>query len=162
MASMPAVMAAPTNREPATTPPQRQDDVAFIKPSQREVFRNRIFAGETQMSVWTGWENGVPTSDFSPLELAPTSQHQYQWPMWGQYRETKGQSGEPIDMDVAKQLDALFDVARLPNHPKAEEARDVLEVFLDDVDWDAVKASGNWDLVRAEKDKWLKENPDQE
>ena len=59
-------------------------------------------------------------------------------------------------------LDALFDVARVPNHPKAEEARDVLEVFLDDVDWDAVKASGNWDLVRAEKDKWLKENPDQE
>jgi hypothetical protein len=59
-------------------------------------------------------------------------------------------------------LDALFDVARLPTHPKAEEARDVLEVFLDDVDWDAVKASGNWELVRAEKDKWLKENPDQE
>lgn len=59
-------------------------------------------------------------------------------------------------------LDALFDVARVPNHPKAEEARDVLEVFLDDVDWDAVKASGNWELVRAEKDKWLKENPDQE
>ena len=81
----------------------------FIKPSQREVFRNRIFAGETQMSVWTGWENGVPTSGFSPLELAPTSQHQYQWPMWGQHRETKGQSGEAIDMDIAKQLDALFD-----------------------------------------------------
>lgn len=58
-------------------------------------------------------------------------------------------------------LDALFDVARLPNHPKAEEARDVLEVFLDDVDWDAVKASGNWELVRAEKDKWLKANPDE-
>ena len=59
-------------------------------------------------------------------------------------------------------LDALFDVARVPNHPKAEEARDVLEVFLDDVDWDALKASGNWEVVRAEKDKWLKENPDQE
>ena len=59
-------------------------------------------------------------------------------------------------------LDALFDVARQANHPKAEEARDVIEVFLDDVDWDAVKASGNWELVRAEKDKWLKENPDQE
>jgi hypothetical protein len=59
-------------------------------------------------------------------------------------------------------LDSLFDVARTPNHPKAEEARDVLEVFLDDVDWDAVKASGNWDPVKAEKDKWLKENPDQE
>ncbi len=81
----------------------------FIKPSQREVFRNRIFAGETQMSVWTGLENGVPTADFSPLELAPSSQQQYQWPMWGQYRETKGQSGEAIDLPVAKQLDSLFD-----------------------------------------------------
>lgn len=59
-------------------------------------------------------------------------------------------------------LDALFDVARQPSHPKAEEARDVLEVFLDDVDWEAVKASGNWELVRAEKEKWLKANPDQE
>jgi len=59
-------------------------------------------------------------------------------------------------------LDTLFEVARTPNHAKAEEARDILEVFLDDVDWDAVKASGNWDTVRTEKDKWLKENPDEE
>lgn len=59
-------------------------------------------------------------------------------------------------------LDTLFDVARAPGHPKGEEARDVLEVFLDDVDWEAVKSTGNWELVRTEKDKWLKENPDQE
>ncbi len=59
-------------------------------------------------------------------------------------------------------LDTLFEVARTPNHPKGEEARDVLEVFLDDVDWDAVKSSGNWEPVRTEKDKWLKANPDQE
>ena len=59
-------------------------------------------------------------------------------------------------------LDTLFEVARAPGHPKGEEARDVLEVFLDDVDWDVVKSTGNWELVRTEKDKWLKENPDQE
>lgn len=59
-------------------------------------------------------------------------------------------------------LDTLFDVARTTGHPKATEALDVLEVFLDDVDWDAVKSTGNWEPVRAEKDKWLKENPDQE
>lgn len=59
-------------------------------------------------------------------------------------------------------LDTLFDVAREPGHPKGEEARDVLEVFLDDVDWDVVKSTGNWEIVRTEKDKWLKENPDQE
>ena len=33
---------------------------AFIKPLQREVFRNRIFAGTTIMSVWSGLENGFP------------------------------------------------------------------------------------------------------
>ncbi len=79
----------------------------FSKPSQREVFRNRIFAGQTQMAVWTGLENGVPTPSFEPRELAVTSQHQYQWPQWGQYYETKGRSGEPVDVPEVQQLDAL-------------------------------------------------------
>ena len=90
----------------------------FSKPSQREVFRNRIFAGQTQMAVWTGWENGVPTPRFEPKELAVTSQHQYQWPQWGQYYETKGKSGEPVDLPEAQQLDALSRrVAWRPNRP---------------------------------------------
>lgn len=58
-------------------------------------------------------------------------------------------------------LDNLFEIARMQNHPKGEEARDVLEVFLDDVDWDAVKASNNWESVRQAKDKFKAENPDE-
>lgn len=52
-------------------------------------------------------------------------------------------------------LGTLLDVARTPNHPKAEEARDVLEVFVDEnygSDWAA------WD---AAVKKWLAENPDE-
>lgn len=79
----------------------------FTKPLQREVFRNRIFAGETQISVWTGFENGVPTAAFNPVALAPTSQHSYQWPKWGQYYETNGQVGEPPDMPAAIELQEL-------------------------------------------------------
>jgi peptide/nickel transport system substrate-binding protein len=79
----------------------------FTKPLQREVFRNRIFAGETQISVWTGFENGVPTAAFNPVALAPTSQHSYQWPKWGQYYETSGQVGEPPDMPAAIELQDL-------------------------------------------------------
>lgn len=79
----------------------------FSKPLQREVFRNRIFAGETQISVWTGFENGVPTAAFNPVALAPTSQHSYQWPKWGQYYETNGQVGEPPDMPAAVELQEL-------------------------------------------------------
>ncbi len=52
-------------------------------------------------------------------------------------------------------LPALLDVARVPNHPKAEEARDILEVYVDEnygQDWAA------WETAVT---KWLKENPDQ-
>lgn len=79
----------------------------FIKPSQREVFRNRVFAGEAQMSVWSGLENGVPAADTSPMELAPTSQQQLMWPKWGQYYETSGKNGEAPDMPEAQELLAL-------------------------------------------------------
>ena len=65
------------------------------RPSQRELFRNRIFAGNTMMAVWTGLENGLPAAEMSPADLAPTSQQQLQWPKWGQYFETAGRVGEP-------------------------------------------------------------------
>lgn len=77
---------------------------AYTKPSQREVFRNRIFSGETQMSIWQGYENGVPTPDMSPAELAPTKQISLQWPKWGQYYETSGMAGEPPDLKPAAEL----------------------------------------------------------
>ena len=79
------------------------------RPSQREVFRNRIFSGETLMSIWYGLENGIPTADMSPAEFAPTSQQQLQWPKWGQYYETKGQAGEAPDTPEAKELLELFE-----------------------------------------------------
>jgi len=66
----------------------------FSKPSQRNVFRNRIFSGETAMSIWSGVENGLITAASSPAEFVPTSQQSLQWPKWGQYYETNGKAGE--------------------------------------------------------------------
>ena len=79
----------------------------FTKPSQREVLRNRVFSGESVMSVWSGLENGIATADMNPDELAPTSQQQLQWPKFGQYYETGGKAGEPPDMPKVKELAAL-------------------------------------------------------
>ena len=76
----------------------------YAKPMQREVLRNRVFAGETQIAIWSGLENGLASAEMSPEEFAPTSQQQLQWPMWGQYLETKGKAGEPIDMPVPQML----------------------------------------------------------
>ncbi len=79
-----------------------------IKPLQREVFRNRIFSGETLMSIWKGLENAVPTPAMSPHELAPTAQMQYHWPKWGLHQESGGQAGEPVDLPAAQELLALY------------------------------------------------------
>lgn len=79
----------------------------FSKPSSREVFRERVFSGAAMMSIWSGLENGMPTPNMSPHELAPTRQDQYQWPKWGQYFETKGSAGEAPAIESAKALFAL-------------------------------------------------------
>jgi peptide/nickel transport system substrate-binding protein len=79
----------------------------YTRPSQREVFRNRIFSGQTLVSIWSGFENGLATPDMSPAELAPTSQQSLQWPKWGQYYETKGKTGEAPDLPAARELAAL-------------------------------------------------------
>ncbi len=76
----------------------------FTKPSQREVFRNRVFSGAAIMSVWSGLENGLPTADMIPGELAPTAQTQLQWPKWGEYYETAQASGLAPDMPVVQEL----------------------------------------------------------
>jgi peptide/nickel transport system substrate-binding protein len=76
----------------------------FYKPFVRDVFRNRIFAGDSIMSVWTGLENGLPTAEFSPSELAPADQNNLEWPKWGQYYQTHGLSGERPSLPEAEEL----------------------------------------------------------
>ncbi len=107
----------------------------YTRPSQREVLRNRIFAGRTQMSVWSGWENGVPTANSSPDELAPTSQQQLQWPKWGEYYQTKGKSGEKPDMPVAEELLKLYqDWRGATSHAmRAEIWHKMLKINADEV-----------------------------
>ena len=78
-------------------------------PSTREVFRNRIFSGDAIMSIWSGLANGLPIPETSPSDLAPTSKYQYQWPQWGAYYESSGQSGEAPALPAARELVVLND-----------------------------------------------------
>ena len=52
-------------------------------------------------------------------------------------------------------LPALLEVARTPNHPKAEESRDILEVFVDH------NYGEDWPKWEKAVQDWLKENPDE-
>jgi len=76
--------------------------------SQRDIFRKRVFSGHTIMSVWTGLENAIPSPYMSPRELAPTSQQQLQWPMWGLYSDTNGRAGKPPSLGEARELQTLL------------------------------------------------------
>jgi peptide/nickel transport system substrate-binding protein len=79
----------------------------FSRPSQREVFRKRVFSGKSVMSVWSGLSNGIATPEMSPSELAPTTQEQLQWPMWGQYYEQNRKGGEMPTLPDVEELVAL-------------------------------------------------------
>jgi len=80
----------------------------FAKPSQLDVWRRRVYSGTTLVSIDKGYDNGLVTADMPPVEFAPTTQGQLQWPKWGQYIETKGKAGEPVDMPDVEQLQALY------------------------------------------------------
>ena len=88
----------------------------FTKPSQREVFRNRVYSGEAMMSVWSGIENGVSNAAMSPADLAPTEQPQLQWPKWGQFYETAGNAGLEIDLAPAQRLADLNSAWRVADN----------------------------------------------
>lgn len=107
----------------------------FSKPSQLSLFRNRVFSGETLMSIEKGVENGLATADMSPAEFAPTSQQQLEWPKWGQYMETKGSAGEAPDLPSALKLKKLYG-QWLDGTTPEEHARiwhDMLGIWADEV-----------------------------
>lgn len=76
----------------------------IMRPLDRDILRNRVFSGITMASVWFGWDNGIPQPYTPPSYLAPTDQVFFAWPKWGQYHQTRGAAGEPVDMDPAKRL----------------------------------------------------------
>ena len=78
-----------------------------MRPLDRDILRNRVFAGTSMASVWYGWDNGIPQPYTAPDYLAPRQQEFLAWPKWGQYYQTGGEAGEPPDMEPAKRLMAL-------------------------------------------------------
>ncbi|MCX8952542.1 ABC transporter substrate-binding protein [Ruegeria sp. NA] len=75
-----------------------------MRPLDRDILRNRVFAGNSMASVWYGWDDGIPQAHTSPAYLAPTDQVFLAWPKWGQFYQTGGEAGEAPDMPEAERL----------------------------------------------------------
>ena len=111
----------------------KQDFVAIgikihARSTQLDVFRRRILAGQTVMSVWTGMDNALVAPDMEPDALAPTSSSQFNWPRWGQYYESGGREGEAPDVPEAKELVDLYIAWR--RSATHEERRDIWHKML--------------------------------
>ncbi|PVB60777.1 ABC transporter substrate-binding protein [Labrenzia sp. 011] len=80
----------------------------FPKPSQRDNMRERAITGQLVMSVWWGFENGIPTSEMPPEDYAPVHGDRFSWNAWGDYYETGGEGGEKPDWEPAERLMELY------------------------------------------------------
>ncbi|MEC9434038.1 MAG: ABC transporter substrate-binding protein [Pseudomonadota bacterium] len=75
-----------------------------FRPLDRDILRNSAYQGAAMMPVWYGWNNGIPTAETPPDDLAPVDQANFSWPMWGQYFQTRGKAGEPPQLPEAQRL----------------------------------------------------------
>lgn len=107
---------------------------AFLKPSQRDTIRNRAISGDLVMSVWSGFENGVPTAEMPPLDYAPTRGDFLSWATWGDYYETEGKSGEKPDWAPAIRLNELYEawLSSSSNEERSNIWHEMLQIHADE------------------------------
>ena len=106
-----------------------------MRPLDRDILRNRIYAGTTMAAVWFGWDNGIPQVFTSPSYLAPRYQEFFAWPKWGQYYQTNGEVGEAPDMPQAQRLMelALIWDRATTDEERAAAWREMLKIHADQV-----------------------------
>ncbi len=73
----------------------------------RQDLRTRLYSGQTQMTIWTGFENGLARATSNPAEFACLSQTTLWCSAWGQHRETRGKSGEPVDIETVRRMNEM-------------------------------------------------------
>lgn len=107
----------------------------IYRPVDRDILRNSAYQGAAMMPVWFGWNNGLPTADAPPSELAPVDQANFSWPMWGQHFQTKGAAGAAPDMEKPRRLLDLFNAWNHAGEPADRAAiwQEMLSIHADQV-----------------------------
>jgi peptide/nickel transport system substrate-binding protein len=107
----------------------------FPRPSQRDVLRNRAFSGDLAMSVWSGYDNGLPSADMPPDERVPVSTIFLTGPAWGAWEMSGGESGEKPAYAPAAELMDLYNAWLSSADPQDRAAawEDILKIHADEV-----------------------------
>ncbi len=110
-----------------------------MRPLDRDILRNRVYAGTSMAAVWFGWDNGIPQPYTSPDYVAPRHQEFFAWPKWGQHYQTNGAAGAPPDMPEAIRL---MDLAQAWDLAATEAARSAIWTEMLAIHADQVFAIG--------------------
>jgi peptide/nickel transport system substrate-binding protein len=107
----------------------------LVRALDRDIMRNRAYSGQSMMVAWYGWNNAIPVATTVPVELAPVDQANYSWPRWGQYHQTKGSAGEPVDLPEAQRLLTLYEQWTRTENAERKSAywREMLDIHADQV-----------------------------
>lgn len=100
----------------------------YVRSTQRDVFRRRILAGQTIMSISIGMDNALVSPEMEPEALAPTSNSQFNWPLWGSHLQSGGREGEAPGLPEVKGLVDLYNQWR--NSTSHEQRRQIWKSML--------------------------------
>jgi hypothetical protein len=149
----PAAAAAPTATGPIADWEQRIDDVLTGKEDEAQKAKRLLeifphLPPDGQVEAAQHLSNLLPDDQYEALAQTLTN------------ALTSEEVLDVLMTDVLNRpnqikLSTLLDIARNPAQPKAGEARDVLEVFVDE------DYGENWIAWNEAIQKWLKENPDE-
>jgi len=108
---------------------------ALIRSTGRQAFRQRVQSGRTPISIFYGLANGIATPDMSPAELAPTSDRQNNWPLWGRHTQSRGRAGEAPDLPEVLRLLELYETWSEAAGPAERRAawQEMLTIHADQV-----------------------------
>ncbi len=123
-----------------------------FRPLDRDILRNKVYAGESMMPVWFGWNLGIPTADATPTEQTPIDQSVFSWPKWGQHYQTKGEVGEAPDTPEGERLMELYHAWKSSptDEGRAEAWREILAIHAENVFSIGLVASAPQPVVIAE------------
>lgn len=105
----------------------------IMRPLDRDILRNRVFAGTSMAATWFGWDNGLMTPDTPPDFAVPMQQEFLSWPKWGQFYQTAGSAGEAPDMGPANRLMELHEQWNAATDTATRTAiwREILQIHAD-------------------------------
>ncbi|MEL6316441.1 MAG: ABC transporter substrate-binding protein [Pseudomonadota bacterium] len=107
----------------------------LTRSTNRDLLRNRAYAGQSVMNVWFGWDAGAPSPSTPPEEVTPVRQDVLCWPAWGQFHQTDGSSGEAPDTPEGVRLMEIYRAWMAASNDAERDAlwREALTIHAEEV-----------------------------